>query len=539
MMGRYALFREIAAGGMAVVHLGRLQGPVGFSRTVAIKRLYPQYARDPEFVSMFLDEARLAARIRHPNVAPTLDVVASAGELFLVMEYVHGDSLARLLRQAQDRRERIPPRVILSIAAGALSGLHSAHEARGARGEPLGIVHRDISPQNILVGVDGSPRIVDFGVAKAAGRVQTTRDGQLKGKIGYFAPEQISGTVTRKTDIFAMSIVLWEALAGRRLFRGENDATTLYNLLHAPIAPPSTFAPEIPPGIDAAVLRGLERDPSKRFESAREMALELERHMQLASPNDVGAWVERLAHESLTKRAGFVAEVEGSGPELPEDSVARIMSPGSEPPATLEGEDETRSDSSVSAKLLPAVLAAPPASRRGPDGEPITGDAAHASRPPPAESTSLSVATSMNQIGQISRSRPTPWIWIGGGVVTLLLLVGIVSLTASPKQPKTDANPSVPPASAAAEPAQPPAKDSAPATSSSTEPPASASASSARAPVNPAPATPPKTPAIIRKPPPTPPPQTTSRPANTPNPHCAVPYTLDATGRKKWKPECL
>src|SRR6516225_8996456 len=176
VVGRYALYVAIAAGGMATVHLGRLIGEVGFSRTVAIKRLHPQYAADPEFVSMFLDEARLAARIRHPNVVPTLDVVATKGELFLVMDYVPGESLARLSRVCREQRRPIPHRITSAVMAGALHGLHAAHEAKSERGAPLGIVHRDVSPQNVLVGADGVPRVLDFGVAKAAGRMQETRE---------------------------------------------------------------------------------------------------------------------------------------------------------------------------------------------------------------------------------------------------------------------------------------------------------------------------------------------------------------------------
>src|SRR5687768_9224260 len=151
VVGRYALYNEIAAGGMATIHLGRLLGPVGFSRTVAIKRLHPQFAKDPEFVSMFLDEARLAARIQHPNVVQTLDVVALEGELFLVMEYVQGESLSRLMRTLRAQAGRVPARIVSSIVTNVLYGLHAAHEARTERGAPLGIVHRDVSPQNVMI----------------------------------------------------------------------------------------------------------------------------------------------------------------------------------------------------------------------------------------------------------------------------------------------------------------------------------------------------------------------------------------------------
>jgi len=238
LIGRYALYREIAAGGMATVHFGRLLGPVGFSRTVAIKRLRPQFAKDPEFVAMFLDEARLAARIRHPNVVATLDVVATDGELFLVMDYVQGESLARL-----GRRRIIAPRLVASIVCGALHGLHAAHEARNERGEPLNIVHRDVSPQNILVGVDGTARLLDFGVAKASGRAHNTRDGHIKGKISYMAPEQFRSQVTRQTDIYACAIVAWEALTGQRLFGGGDEMEILAKALAGTAAAPAAASP--------------------------------------------------------------------------------------------------------------------------------------------------------------------------------------------------------------------------------------------------------------------------------------------------------
>src|SRR4030088_3091893 len=178
---------------MATVHFGRLQGAAGFARSVAIKSLHPQYAKDPDFVAMFLDEARLAARIAHPNVVPTLDVVSQGDDLLLVMEYVRGSALSRLVRPLTQKGERMPQRIAGSIVSGVLRGLHAAHEAKSEIGEPLDIVHRDVSPQNVLVGTDGIARVLDFGVAKAAGRCYTTRDGNIKGKVPYMAPEQLEG----------------------------------------------------------------------------------------------------------------------------------------------------------------------------------------------------------------------------------------------------------------------------------------------------------------------------------------------------------
>ncbi|HEV3189563.1 MAG TPA: protein kinase, partial [Polyangiaceae bacterium] len=321
VVGRYALYGEIASGGMATVHFGRLLGVVGFAKTVAIKRLHAQLAKDPEFVSMFLDEARLAARIRHPNVVSTLDVVALHGELFLVMEYVQGDSLRQLVRAASKGGGRMPAAIAATILVGTLHGLHAAHEARSEQGQPLGIVHRDISPQNILVGTDGVPRVLDFGVAKAAGRAQTTREGQLKGKIAYMSPEQLMGRgVTRATDIFAASIVLWEALTGRRLFSGESEGEVVRNVLDAQIERPSKLVAGLSPQIDALVMRGLARDPAERFASAREMARALEKVMALAPSSDVGEFVEKIAAPALAYRAERIAKIESSSPVLGEIS---------------------------------------------------------------------------------------------------------------------------------------------------------------------------------------------------------------------------
>ncbi len=308
-IGRYVLFGEIASGGMATVHLGGLLGPAGFSRTVAIKQLHPQFAKDADFTAMFSDEARLAARIVHPNVVPMLDVVSLEGELFLVMEYVEGEPLARLLRLADERGERIPVRITAAIASGMLHGLHAAHEAVSDRGEPLGIIHRDVSPHNVLVGSDGVPRLLDFGIAKAAGRLHTTREGQLKGKLPYMAPEQIRGTPSPLSDVYSAGVVLWETLAGRRLFKGD-EAQVLAAVLGDVVEPPSRHAQEVTAALDQLVLRAVDREPSRRFSSAREMALALEASTALASASEVRVWLEQLAAPSLAERRRCVAEIQ-------------------------------------------------------------------------------------------------------------------------------------------------------------------------------------------------------------------------------------
>jgi eukaryotic-like serine/threonine-protein kinase len=314
-VGRYTLYGELASGGMATVHLGRLRGPVGFSRTVAIKSLHSHYAKDPEYVAMFMDEARLAARVRHPNVVPTLDVVALQGELFLVMEYVQGETLANLVRASRSHGERIPPAIAISIVVGALLGLHAAHEATNDRGERLDIVHRDVSPQNIIVGVDGVARMLDFGVAKATEHLhETTHQGQIKGKLSYMAPEQLRGErVNRQIDIYGAAAVLWEALTCQRLFAGKSEGEIHDKVLLMTIEPPSKHAAGLPAGVDAIVMKGLARERSQRFSSAREMALALQ-SCGVAPATDVGEWVEARADEMLARRATWIAQIESDTP---------------------------------------------------------------------------------------------------------------------------------------------------------------------------------------------------------------------------------
>jgi serine/threonine-protein kinase len=311
-VGRYAIYEPIATGGMATVHLGRLVGPASFARTVAIKRLHPQFARDPEFVSMFLDEARVAARIQHPNVVPTIDVIATEGELLLVMEYVRGEALSRLVRGSAKRLERVPPKIVVSIITSALHGLHAAHEAKDDAGRSLAIVHRDVSPQNILVGMDGVSRVLDFGVAKAEDRVQVTKDNKLKGKLLYMSPEQLeSGEVDRRTDVYAMAVVLFEALTQQRMFPGEREGAQLLKIQQGEIRVPSQVIPELAM-FDDVVRKGASKNPADRFATARDFARALETVVQPASTTDVGEWVENLAGTAITERTKRIAEIESA-----------------------------------------------------------------------------------------------------------------------------------------------------------------------------------------------------------------------------------
>jgi ABC-type multidrug transport system ATPase subunit len=317
--GRYAVHDEIASGGMATVHLGKMLGPFGFTSTVAIKRLHATLSKDPAFVAMFLDEARLASRVRHPNVVPVLDVYAEEGELSLVMEYVDGESLARLWRLTHERKTTIPVPIAVAVTASVLHGLHAAHEARDEQGALLGLVHRDVSPQNVIVGSDGVARVIDFGIAKAESRSNVSREGQLKGKLPYMAPEQIQrGVVNRRTDVYGASVLLWELLTGERLFDGEAEGMILGRILDDEVPAPSSLRPGIPGVLDAITLKGLDRDQDRRFESARAMALELEKAVRPATAVEVAEWVHSLAEVSLNERRQMLARLERETASAPQ-----------------------------------------------------------------------------------------------------------------------------------------------------------------------------------------------------------------------------
>jgi len=297
---RYELVGEIASGGMATVYLARLTGVGGFQRLYAIKRLHPHLQGEKEFVEMFLDEARLAAGIHHPHVVPILEVGASESGYYLVMEYIEGETLAKLLARAASSKERIPLPIGIRAGLDMLSGLHAAHELRDETGAVAGVVHRDVSPQNVLVGADGITRITDFGVARAAARLTATRVGQLKGKIAYMAPEQARGEtdVDRRADIFAAGIVIWEALAHKRLFKAESEAGTLARVINDPIPSLIKTAPHVPTAIDAVVMKALDRRLEQRFQTCAEFADALERAAiqtgQLASARDMQAYVRQV-----------------------------------------------------------------------------------------------------------------------------------------------------------------------------------------------------------------------------------------------------
>jgi serine/threonine-protein kinase len=321
-LGRYEVLARLASGGMAGVYVARALGVAGFERLFAIKVLHPHLAHEEEFISMFLDEARLAARIRHPNVVPTIDIsdTEDAG-YFLVMDYIEGDHLGALLQQAYRRGTRLPASVSLRICVDALNGLGAAHALTDENGQRINLVHRDVSPHNIMVSTDGIARITDFGVAKAEVRLSTTQDGQFKGKLAYMAPEHASnGEADQRSDLFSMAIILWESLTGRRLFRAENHAATLHKICLEPIPLLSSVDPALAP-FDDVLARGLERDRDLRYQSAEEFGEALEERAHLldgvANPRAVAKLVREYAIEKLERDQNLVraamSEIAASG----------------------------------------------------------------------------------------------------------------------------------------------------------------------------------------------------------------------------------
>ncbi len=309
---RYATLLKLASGGMASVWVGTVRGGLGFRQIVAIKKPHPHLLEEADYRAELLAEAALASSIRHANVVDVRDVEVVGDDVSLVMDYIEGASLAELLTRSQAGGAKLLPAVAVRICLDALAGLHAAHELTDDRGSTVGLVHRDVSPQNILVGIDGLARVVDFGVAKFHKKDHSTTQGQLKGKIAYMAPEYLRNEpIDRRLDVFAMGVVLWEALTARRLFRGSHDVDTMQKVLNYEAPPVSELVPEarfLEPVIEAA----LAKDRSRRFQSAAAMAAALESSAHearlLASPRDVAAFVLQSYGADLAERREKIRE---------------------------------------------------------------------------------------------------------------------------------------------------------------------------------------------------------------------------------------
>ncbi len=278
--GKYELLSRIAAGGMAEIFLARAASLKGFEKYLVIKRILPHKASDQDFVSMFLDEARLAATLDHPNIVQIYDVGAIDGEYFIAMEYLHGEDLLSLVRTGVQKGLGRPPlEIVITILDGTLGALHYAHERRSFDGKPLNIVHRDVTPGNIVITYDGAVKLVDFGIAKAATREvnQDTRAGALKGKIQYMSPEQCKGEgLDRRADLFAVGIILYELTTGKRLYHEKSDFETLKKIVEGPVPDPASVQPDYPPALRALVMKSLAKSPADRYATARDMQADLD-----------------------------------------------------------------------------------------------------------------------------------------------------------------------------------------------------------------------------------------------------------------------
>jgi hypothetical protein len=323
-VGKYELLLPLGTGGTATVYLARTRGVAGFEREVALKLVHAHLRADEESRLHLLEEARLAARIRHPNVVPVTEVDADAVGVFLVMDYVEGEALSGLVRLLRDQNHRLPPRLIARNMNDSLAGLHAAHELRDSQGQFIGLVHRDFSPQNILVGIEGVARLADFGVAKAASRTVRTKTGLVKGKVAYMSPEQARGhKVDRRCDVWAAGVVVWELITGRKLYDHEDDVATLLSVVTEEPPRLASVMQGVPPALDEAVAYALTSDVNNRCPSAEAFRCLLESAWDecggMASTSELGAFVRQTVGHKLAERRALTARgrITGAIPAAP------------------------------------------------------------------------------------------------------------------------------------------------------------------------------------------------------------------------------
>ncbi|ATB50107.1 serine/threonine protein kinase [Corallococcus macrosporus] len=389
--GRYELLRKLAIGGMGAVYLARQKGPVGFQKLLVVKRLLPHLSEDDEFIDMFLDEGRIAAHLNHPNIAQIYDLGDVDGQYFIAMEYVHGEAVGPLGARAQQRGIMIPLGLKCRIIADAAAGLDAAHNARSPSGRKLALIHRDVSPQNVLVGFNGGVKLIDFGVAKASGKLSQTIVGTIKGKHAYMSPEQARGEpLDSRSDVFGLGTVFYELLTQQRLFKRETELATLKAVVGTKIVPPSEVVPEIPKALDAIVFKALARKRDERFSTAGELQLALEEFLLTqklhATTAHLAAFMRGMYAEELEEdRFATEPTVINFDPR----QAARAPRSTARPPGSSGG-------SSPAAAPVPGGQARPAAQARPPSAAPgakpaapakpartMTTEAAAAKRPPP------------------------------------------------------------------------------------------------------------------------------------------------------------
>jgi len=330
--GKYYLYERLAVGGMAEIYRAKLYGVDGFEKNMVVKQILPQYAKNDEFVQMFVDEAKICVNLSHGAIVPVYELGQIDGIYFISMEYVDGKNLGELLDAGLDNDIPLEIPHALYIACEILSGLDYAHRKTDEQGQPLNIVHRDVSPQNILISYEGEVKIVDFGIARAATKVHATEAGVIKGKFGYMSPEQAMGKdVDARSDVFAAGILFYEMLTLERLFHGATDVVTLDRVKRADVPTPSRTNPKLPPQLDAIVFKALARNPNDRFQSAGEMRIAISRFMyqlpQEASAKTLSAYMKKLFAQELSERASK-PQVPAAPPPPPEPAATADPGPG-------------------------------------------------------------------------------------------------------------------------------------------------------------------------------------------------------------------
>ncbi len=379
---RYQTLLKLASGGMATVWIGQVRGALGFRQLVAIKKPHPHLFDDPTFRTELVAEARLASLIHHANVVDVRDVEIDGSSISLVMDYIEGATLGDLLVATNRSGARLSPAVAIRIVLDACAGLHAAHELVDERGRPVGLIHRDVSPQNLLVGADGISRVADFGVAKFARKnLQSTSEGSLKGKLAYMPPEYLKGeTIDRRFDVFAIGVVLWEALVGKRCFRGDNEADTLHRILTMEPERPSRLVPELPTDFDEIVMTALAKARGERFENAAAMAAALEGcalgARLLAGHTEVARTIKALVGPAIEERRSLVRAKLANEPsvasllDVPPIVPARASAPAGAP--TVAPATTTAAPMATAATLMAApTVTAAATPRMGGAGSPL------------------------------------------------------------------------------------------------------------------------------------------------------------------------
>ena len=466
-LGKYRLYHHLASGGMGEVFLARHEGPAGFSKNVVVKRILSGIASDETFVTMFLNEARLAAMIEHPNVVQIFDLGLECDTYFIAMEYIHGRSLRQLRRRLRELQRPFPELLAARVCSQALQGLHYAHTLTDDEGNPLHIVHRDVSPDNVLIAFNGATKVVDFGIAKAAVNVSTTRAGSVKGKFAYMAPEQITGKgMDGRADVYATGVLLYELLSGQRPFNATSEPGLIRAILMEPATPVREANPNIPDALNDVIMRAIARKPDDRFASAEEMSFALEAYIQSTGKTITNAHVAALMRDLFPDDAAHKTPASVTTPPPRQVSYGLTPAPGSLPPHGVP-------QSAVSSLGTPAPVSSAGAAVPGVASSGVAS-AVRAVTPHPASAVILPPAAPVSAI----RSRPEANLpdieilfdgdekasplrrrkagWVAGAVGGAALLAGAAFLLVPGTEPSVER---LPAAEARPTSAQPPAPE--------------------------------------------------------------------------------